>query len=158
MDTIYIFIVLGLFIILTVSLRIVPRDSFGVLEQFEKIHRVYTEPGIHFVLPFVQKMYIYSYLTTVDFNSVLIAPAHKAGFYLTMTISVKINDIKKYHTLIKPMVLHDELLIVMAKFLDDTPYSVTLSNDLSQYLSKYLSSPDYPFTTTHIQIIDLKIA
>lgn len=58
MDTFVIFLILSLFILLTVSLRSIPMDGYGVLEQWGKIHIIYQKPGIHFVIPLVQSMYL----------------------------------------------------------------------------------------------------
>lgn len=158
MDTVFIYILLGLFIILTISLSIIPAGAFGVLEQNHKIHHIYDKPGVHFVIPFIQKMYIYHQTTRLNFESVLIAPINRTAFNLTMTIDVKIKDIKAYHGLVKHMTIHDELLIVMAKFIENSTDTNTLQKDLIDYLLDYLNKEIYPFTTTHIQILDFHIA
>lgn len=159
MDTFIIFIVLGLFIVLTVSLRFIPTDGFGVLEQFNHIHIIYKEPGIHFVIPGVQKMYLYHREMTLDFNRILLAPLNRNPFYVTLTISLVITDIEAYHKLIKSMSIHDGLMKVMTIFIEsDTWAPNTMKADLNEHLTQHFIQTTYPFAVSNIDVLELDLA
>lgn len=160
MDTFIIFVVLGLFIVLTISLRSIPFDGFGVLEQFGKIHRIYEKPGVHFVIPGVQKMYLYHRETTLDLNQLQIISESGSRYIVTVSISNIIKDIKPYHTLIKNTTIQVDVLKQIEQFIEKgLHHPNTMKDDLSNYLNAFfIQTPDYPFSVTHIDVIHFDLA
>lgn len=158
MDTFVIFLILSLFILLTVSLRSIPMDGYGVLEQWGKIHIIYQKPGIHFVIPLVQSMYLYDKHTTLEFNRVLLESDNRFKMRATLRILHEIMDIKPYHTMVKDTSLHVDLLKVMQEFVSACQWDPNhLKNDLNQYLSTHFEKSNYPFKVQKIEIIELEL-
>lgn len=159
METFIVFIVLGLFVVLTVSLSFIPSDGFGVLEQMGKIHEIYKEPGLHFVMPGFQKMYLYQRETTLNFDRLLLAPDNGMLFKVTLTISLVITDIEAYHKAVKHMSLHHDLLKQMEKFVETCAWSAqSIRADLNEYLVDLFTKNTYPFAVSNIDVHELEQA
>jgi regulator of protease activity HflC (stomatin/prohibitin superfamily) len=156
METFIVFIVLGLFVILTVSLSFIPSEGFGVLEQMGKIHEIYSEPGLHFVMPGFQKMYLYQRETTLSFDRLLLAPDNGMLFKVSLTISLVITDIKTYHLAVKNMSLHHDLLKQMENFVASCQWSAqSIRADLNEYLVELFTKNSYPFAVSNIDVHEL---
>lgn len=157
METFVVFIVLGLFIVLTVSLRFIPSEGFGVLEQMGKIHVIYQEPGLHFVMPFFQKMYLYQKEATLDFNELVLSPENGMHFKVTISISHVITDIKSYHLAMKNMNIQIDLMKHMESFVSSGQYHPnTMKAELNDYLVElFTKTTTYPFAVSNIDVLEL---
>lgn len=159
METFIVFIVLGLFVILTVSLSFIPSDGFGVLEQMGKIHEIYEKPGLHFVMPGFQKMYLYQRETALHFDRLLLAPDNGMLFNVSLTISLVVTDMKAYHLSMKDMSLHQDVLKHMEQFIESCEWQPSsIRTDLNEFLSAHFTKHVYPFAVSNIDVHELEQA